>query len=238
MSPNFYYENKIWQKGYRWVAGLDEVGRGALAGPLVCGCVVFIKNKSSFDKKSDIKIDDSKKLTILQRKHASDWIKNNSFWGVGEVSVGEINKKGITKATASGFRRAIAHCNSKLNNRIIYILIDAFYIPYVRGIRQPHKKLKIYKNNRNNLNKIINNGNQIAIINGDEKSISIAAASIIAKVYRDNIMIKLGKKANYKKYSWDSNKGYGTNKHQKAIIKFGITKHHRKLFIRNINLKQ
>lgn len=91
---------------------------------------------------------------------------------------------------------------------IDFLLIDAFYLPYTKGLRRK---------------------NQLAIIKGDQKSFSIAAASIIAKVYRDNLMVKLSRK--YEKYGWRKNKGYGTKKHIQAIKKWGITRLHRKQFL-------
>lgn len=183
---------------------MDEVGRGSFAGPVVAGTVAF-----SPDLKVGVKINDSKKLTPRQREIANKWIKNNALaWGIGEAGVGKINKFGIKKATEIAFRKAINNCKPEIN----FLLIDAFFVPYVRGLRRK---------------------NQLPIINGDEKSLSIAAASIIAKVYRDNLMASLAKKPKYRKYKWQKNKGYGTKEHQKAIRRYGVTKLHRKLFVRN-----
>lgn len=200
--PNFSFEKKLWKK-HKFVAGMDEVGRGALAGPVVAGAVVFPP-----DLKIEVKINDSKKLTKKRRETADNWIKRNAVsWGIGEAGVGKINKLGIKKATEIAFRRAIKNCGE-----INYLLIDAFFVPYVAGLRRR---------------------NQLAIVKGDQKSLSIAAASIIAKVYRDNLMTKLSRDSKYKKYKWEKNKGYGTKDHQKAIKKYGPTRLHRKLFIRN-----
>jgi ribonuclease HII len=128
--------------------------------------------------------------------------------------VAQINNLGIKKASEIAFRRAIANCKQSLPQggklKIDYLLIDAFYIPYVKGLRRKNQK---------------------AIIKGDTKSISIAAASIIAKVYRDKLMQKLGKHPKYKKYGWGRNKGYGTLEHRSAIKKYGITRQHRKQFV-------
>lgn len=200
--PNFSFEKKLWKK-YRYIAGADEVGRGSFAGPVVAGAVVFPP-----DLKVEVRINDSKKLSQKRREIANKWIRENSLaWGIGEAGVGKINKYGIKKATEIAFRRAIKNCGE-----VNYLLIDAFFVPYVKGLRRK---------------------NQLPIINGDEKSLSIAAASIIAKVHRDNLMVSLGKKPKYRKYKWQKNKGYGTRKHQKAISKYGITRLHRKLFVRN-----
>ncbi len=244
--PNFHFETKLWKKGFKYVGGADEVGRGCLAGPVVCGVVVFDKQttknlKNLKTKKSYIKINDSKKVTTKQREIADKWIKENCLtWGVGIGTVTQINKKGIVGATASGFRRAVLAANERLNKRIDFILFDAFYIPYIRGLRIPIKSIRL-KNKKilrrsqdrtNKLKDVIFCGNQLAIVNGDEKSVTIGAASIIAKVYRDKLMLNLSKR--YKEYGWRKNKGYGTGKHINAIRKFGKTRYHRVLFLRNI----
>ncbi|QLG69276.1 MAG: Ribonuclease HII [Candidatus Woesebacteria bacterium] len=230
--PNFYYEKKILKKGYKVIAGLDEAGRGALAGPLVCAAVVFKGNFSEIIKqasKDQVKINDSKKLTENKRKEAYSWIRKNAFsFGVGVSSVSEINRYGIAKATFSGFRRAIREVEKRAGRRVNFILIDAFYVPYIEGIRMPKKTIR--KANRRT-KKVKIEGRQLAIIHGDEKSFSIAAASIIAKVYRDKIMKKISRLAAYKKYNWEKNKGYGTSDHLLALKKFGLTKEHRSSFI-------
>jgi ribonuclease HII len=155
-----------------------------------------------------VKIDDSKRLTREQREIAEKWIIENSLtWGIGESSVSEINKLGIIGATNRAYRRAIY---SITGHNIDHLLIDGFAVP--RAVGFPKKR-------------------QTAIIRGDQKSFSIAAASIIAKVYRDNLMKKLS--GHYKHYHWHSNVGYGTKVHRDAIIKHGVTAHHRELFVRN-----
>jgi ribonuclease HII len=241
--PNLKYEKILWNKNYHFVAGLDEVGRGSLAGPVVTGCVVFDRHFATTFKKSTtlqgVRVDDSKKLTNLQRQKADRWIKDNCLaWGIGVGSVAEINRKKISKTTASGFRRAIANAQSRGNLRIDYLLIDAFYIPYTRGLRMPLKRLRKRLKQKKNIKTGENLGNQLAIVNGDCKSVSIAAASIIAKVYRDRLMAALGKKLPYRKYRWDKNKGYGTRLHLAAIRKYGVTRHHRRDFVKKIPFKR
>lgn len=245
MAPDFRYEKRLWKRGYRVVAGADEVGRGAWAGPIVAGAVVFApapQNKiSKIKNQKGVRIDDSKKLTPKERERAEKWIKKNALcWGLGQASVSEINKYGMGKASKMAFRRAVGECNKKLGYRwsVIslqssvvsrqlsdnrkprtetrklkteFLLIDAFYLPYTRGIRRK---------------------NQLAIVNGDEKCFSIAAASILAKVYRDKLMRKLSRR--YPRYKWAKNKGYGTREHQDAIRKYGITRLHRRKFIKSI----
>ncbi|HKB88530.1 MAG TPA: ribonuclease HII [Patescibacteria group bacterium] len=206
--PDFSFENKLHKLGYKLIAGVDEVGRGSFAGPVVAGAVI-LNNQIYKSANLQIKINDSKKLSKKQREVADKWIRKNAIaFGIGQASVAQINKFGIKKATEIAFRKAIKNCGI----RIDYLLIDAFYIPYVKGLRRKNQK---------------------AIIKGDSKSVSIAAASIIAKVYRDDLMTRLSKQSKYKKYSWHKNMGYGTKDHRNAIQKYGATKLHRKLFVRN-----
>lgn len=202
-APNFIFEKNLWRAGFSSIAGVDEVGRGAFAGPVVAGCVVFSKKTRV---PPDVKIDDSKKLTPPQREKSSFWIKKNCLsYGIGLASVSVINRKGIKKATEIAFRKAIRNVKD-----IDFLLIDAFFIPYVSGLRRKNQK---------------------AIIKGDSKSYSIAAASIIAKTYRDSVMEKLGEKREFAKYGWIKNKGYGTLFHRQAILEKGVSKHHRTKFV-------
>lgn len=212
-SADFYFENKHWKNGLENVAGVDEVGRGSFAGPVVASAVVFSPQYEIGIRNDElgIRIDDSKKLTRLQREKADIWIRQNAItWGIGEASAKIINRLGMTGATNIAFRKAVKVANITLVNKISYLLIDAYFIPYIRGIPRSH---------------------QHAIINGDEKSYSIAAASIVAKVYRDALMEKIGSRRSYKKYKWALNKGYGTNHHREAILKYGTTGYHREQFV-------
>lgn len=210
-NPDFIHEIQLIKKGHKIIAGADEVGRGAFAGPVVAGIVVFPLKIKKRKYKTPVKIDDSKKLTIKQREKANVWIRENAlFWGVGEASVFEINRKGFMKSLHSGFRRAVKNATVSNGLRIDYLLVDAINIPYIRGLPK---------------------GRQKAIIGGDGLSFSIAAASIVAKVYRDNLMKSLGKESDFKKYHWCKNKGYGTNAHRNAILEHGICEHHREAFV-------
>lgn len=215
--PNLKHEKSLWKKGFL-VIGVDEVGRGCLAGPLTVGAVCFpiLCNKDQIQELEFIGINDSKKLTKLKREELSKIIKKTSILhATATVGVNIINKKGVVKAIQMAARKAIKNIRSKTKNKKLnynfYILADAFYIKYVKGIG-----LK----------------NQKAIIHGDEISISIAAASIIAKVERDKLMDTLSKK--HPKYKWSKNKGYGTREHINAIKRHGTTNLHRDLFVRNI----
>lgn len=231
---SFDFEKDCWDKGLDIVAGADEVGRGCFAGPVVAACVVFSRvdclNASSrsvggryevkFPGSSFIYIDDSKKLTHVQRVKASLWIEKHArAWGVGQASVSEINRLGLGKSTNRAFRRAVASLVNKLQHgsRVDRLLVDAFYVPFLKGLPI---------------------SNQEAIKGGDGKSFSIAAASIVAKVYRDKLMFRLGSLDKYIDYKWKKNKGYGTREHIYAISKYGITKYHRRSFVSKCLTKQ
>jgi len=221
-TPSFRYEKKLWKR-YKFVAGVDEVGRGSFAGPVVAGCVVFPKQ---IKIPRDVSVNDSKKVSPRKRLIASVWIKENSLaWGIGESSASLINRIGMAKATKRAFRKAISEARKRLGKPIDYLLIDALFIPYVSELparRRKDTRGRFRKNPK---------GRQMAIVDGDEKSLTIAAASIIAKVYRDRLMASLSKKPNLKKYGWGTNKGYGTKQHQRALKKYGLTRYHRKEFV-------
>ena len=176
------------------MAGVDEVGRGCLAGPVFAAAVILNNNINTKD------IKDSKKIPFMKRILLSEYIKKNSIYAVGTASVEEINKINILNASLLSMKRAL----SKLKLKPSMAYIDGLFVP---------KNMEIKCK---------------AFIKGDEKIISIAAASIVAKATRDLFMIKLGKK--FPKYRWNKNFGYGTAEHIKSLRKYGITKHHRKKF--------
>lgn len=213
MLPNLKEEKRLWRKGYT-VIGVDEVGRGAFAGSLAVGAVVFTPttNNERTNYLLSLGINDSKKLSPRKRKKLAKIIKEASpFYSIAKVGVGVINKVGVGRATQIGIRKAVGDIRKKLDSRRLFLLVDAFYVRYVRGVGLINQK---------------------GIVHGDEKSLSIAAASIIAKVERDALMRRLAKK--YPNYRWRKNKGYGTAEHRFAIKRFGKTKLHREAFIRNI----
>ena len=174
-------------------AGVDEVGRGCLAGPVVSAAVIL---KKGINLKL---LKDSKKITFRKRENISEHIKENSYFAIGLATVEEILKLNILHASLLSMKRAI----NQLMIKPDITLIDGNFAP---------ADIKNYR----------------TIINGDEKVKAISAASIIAKVYRDRLMIKLSKK--FSNYAWDRNFGYGTKAHLKGLKKFGITAHHRKGF--------
>ena len=174
-------------------AGVDEVGRGCLAGPVVSAAVILKKS-------ANLKLlKDSKKISYNKRLKVAEHIKLNSYYSVGMASVDEIFDLNILQATLISMKRSII----KLSIKPELVLIDGTFAP--KGIK-----------------------NCKTIINGDEKVKCISAASIIAKTYRDLLMIKLSKKFNH--YAWERNFGYGTEAHMKGLKKFGITSHHRRGF--------
>ena len=174
-------------------AGVDEVGRGCLAGPVVSAAVIL---KKSIDLSL---LKDSKKISFKKRTKIAEHIKLNSIYAIGFASVEEILKINILQAALLSMKRAI----DQLTVKPELILIDGNFAP---------QGLKNFK----------------TIVNGDEKIKSISAASIVAKVYRDKLMIKLSEK--FQNYAWEKNFGYGTKAHIKGLKKFGITSHHRKGF--------
>jgi len=278
--PSFREEKKLWKKGFKVVIGVDEVGRGSWAGPVVAAAVAFgvgrlphmakdVRRPLMKDSKlissslkerrppktrdnleriyrpafysfasgqpprhylsliENLGINDSKALRSQKRSQLAEKIKECSLsWAIGEVKVGVINRVGIGKATTMAMRKALRQVQDEFPNVKTFVLVDGFHIRYLRGLGLRNQK---------------------AIIGGDKKSISCAAASILAKVYRDNLMKKLvrehpqyrwgkNKQSLFRAkgrdiYGWARNKGYGTREHQEAILKHGITRLHRKKFV-------
>lgn len=209
--PNLSEERRLWRKGFI-VIGIDEVGRGAFAGPLCVGGVTFspTTNYERITKLLSYGINDSKKLKPSARKMLSKIIQKESLaYYVSTISVPKINRVGISKATFMGMRDVVKNICEKLPQGKIFVLIDKFYVKYLKGIG-----LK----------------NQKGIVHGDEISLSISAASIIAKVHRDNQMGRLSDK--YPAFKLRRNKGYGTLFHRQALGEFGKTKIHRIQFVK------
>ncbi|MDB8789687.1 ribonuclease HII [Romboutsia sp. 1001216sp1] len=192
------FENEGYEKGYIYIGGIDEAGRGPLAGPVVASVVVF-KQGTKIEG-----INDSKKLSEAKREELFDIIKEEALdYGIGIVNNEEIDKFNILNATYMAMKKAL-NCLKKSPD---YLLIDAATIPGVDIVQNP-------------------------IIKGDSKSISIAAASILAKVTRDNLMYQYDEM--YPEYGFKGHKGYGTKEHYEAIEKHGITPIHRKSFLKNV----
>lgn len=210
-KPDFSFELKYFGK-YSDIIGIDEVGRGAFAGPVVAGACALKRKYYNDDNilRSIISlgINDSKLLSPQERKNMVPKIEKYFDWAVGEADVFVINSSGIVSATQKAARKAINLLLSKIMPENPFLLCDAFPIPYLKSISR--KK-------------------QLAIIKGDQKCISISAASIVAKVYRDRLMKKLSR--DFRLYHWGKNKGYGTLSHRVIIKEHGTTILHRKQFV-------
>ena len=187
------FEQNLYLKGINLIAGVDEVGRGPLVGPVVCAAVILPKDFY------DERINDSKKLTEKKRELLYDVIYENAISiGIGMCTNTEIDEINILEATKKAMKEAINNLSIKPE----HVLIDAVKL----DIDIP----------------------STSIIKGDAKSESIAAASIIAKVTRDRMMVELDKI--HPEYDFKHNKGYGTKSHIEAIYKYGILPEHRKTF--------
>ena len=189
-------EKKYWLKGFKYIAGIDEAGRGPLAGPVVCSSVMFRRNIGQIKD-----IDDSKKLNKKQREYLFNIICEKAF-SISICIVDEtiIDKINIFQATVFGMK----NCIEQLDPMPEVVLVDGMKLPVSDNI--------IMKK----------------IIKGDSKVMSIASASIIAKVTRDNIMHFYHKR--YPDYGFDKNSGYPTRLHKEAINKYGILGIHRRTF--------
>ena len=206
MNPTMEYEDGLRVGGIRHVAGIDEVGRGPLAGPVVAAAVVLPIDFSVAG------VNDSKKLTAKKREELFTAIVQQSLaYGIGMVDNCIVDEINILEATRRAMADAVRAADKKLletaGASIEHLLIDAVSL----------KDVKIP---------------QTSIIKGDEKSVSIAAASIIAKVTRDRMMCEFHKV--YPGYGFDKNKGYGTKAHFEGIAKHGICEIHRISFLRRI----
>ncbi|AYF02205.1 ribonuclease HII [Paracoccus yeei] len=193
-GPDYTLEQDAILRGARHVAGVDEVGRGPLAGPVTAAAVIL-----------DIRcipdgLDDSKKLTPSRRALLAEAIMARCDWAVAHASVEEIDRLNILRASHLAMCRALAG----LRRRPCVALIDGNMLP--RDLDLPGQ----------------------AVVGGDARCLSIAAASIIAKVFRDRIMVDLAQQ--HPGYGWDVNAGYPTPAHRQALLDLGITPYHRRSF--------
>jgi len=194
-------EKRILRKGFKAIAGVDEAGRGALFGPVVAAAVILpdaIIKKNLPEWAKEI--DDSKVLSPLKRKRVAKAIVTNATSvGIGLATNFEIDQKNIYWASISAMKKAVENMSVTPD----FILVDGFSL---NDVNYP----------------------QLGVSQGDKKSISIAAASIVAKVLRDEMMIRLDKV--YEGYSLSKNKGYGTREHYRALREAGATYFHRQTF--------
>jgi len=188
------YEERFWSRGFSRVAGVDEVGRGPLAGPVVAAAVVLPEGLSIPGAT------DSKKLTPTRREAlAAEITREAAAIGLGAASVREIDRLNILVGTRLAMTRALA----LLPSRPDHVVVDG--LP-VSGLEWDHD----------------------AVVGGDGRIHSISCASILAKVVRDRLMVRLSRR--YPGYGWESNKGYGTEEHRDALDRLGPTPHHRLSF--------
>lgn len=197
------YENALYTEKIEWIAGIDEVGRGPLAGPVVAAAVILPMDFNV------IGIDDSKKLTPKKRDELFEKIQETAIaYSIGIVDNQIIDRINILEATKLAMKKAIEDLQKSY--QIQHILLDAIVL---KDVSIP----------------------QTSIIKGDAKSVSIAAASILAKVTRDRMMQNYHEKYPY--YAFNSNKGYGTKAHYAGIEANGICPLHRRTFLKNILIK-
>jgi len=197
-SPTFAHELKLWQQGYQHVAGVDEVGRGALAGPVVAGAVILPPHAELAGIWTQVR--DSKQLTATARVALAPQIMAAAVaWAVGSTSAEEIDRIGI----AAGTRQAMVQAIIQLHPQPDHLLIDWVRLPQI-------------------------NIAQSSFIKADQQSVTVAAASILAKVYRDQVLIDLADE--YPSYGFAQHKGYGTRAHLAALTAHGPCLIHRHSF--------
>ena len=197
--PDYEFENAAVNSGFSCICGVDEAGRGPLAGP-VCAAAVILPAGAVIEG-----LDDSKKLTEKKRERLYDIIKQTAVaYSVAYGTLEEIETVNILEATYLAMNRAIEGLNVKPD----FALIDGNRVP--RGIKIPCE----------------------TIVKGDSKSMSVAAASVLAKVTRDRLMLEYDKK--YPEYNFKKHKGYGTKEHTELIKQYGPCEIHRLSFLKNI----
>jgi len=197
-KPTFLEETKLWRANYHLVAGIDEAGRGALAGPVVAAAVI-VPPESKYAGVWRL-VDDSKRLTAMQRTHLAREVQEHALaWGIGVVDAIQIDENGIGPATKQAMMDAIA----ALDVRADFLLID--------WVRLPNCPIE-----------------QKSYTKADQRIVSVAAASILAKVHRDNLLCELH--TDFPCYGFAQHKGYGTAQHRAAIEQYGPCPSHRHSF--------
>ncbi len=194
LNPDYSFEGAAHMRGHSLVAGVDEVGRGPLAGPVTAAAVVL--DPAHIPKG----LNDSKKLSAKRRQALHDELLLCADVSIAHASVEEIDELNILRASHLAMERAVAG----LKQRPDHLLIDGNMIP--RGL----------------------SGSCEAIVKGDSRSVSISAASIVAKICRDYVMWDLAQ--HYPGYGWETNAGYPSKSHKSALEKLGVTPHHRRSF--------
>ena len=204
-KPDLHYEKELWKAGFQYIAGLDEAGRGALAGPVVAAVVILPDDNRHLERTLS-GVNDSKLLTPSARDQLTPRIKKFAFaWGAGFATSLEIDSLGVVAATRLAALRALE-----------YIPVVPDYLLTDFRLELPELDIP-----------------QISLVKGDQKSLSIAAASILAKTARDEYMHELD--SQYSQYGFARHKGYGTLKHREVIARIGQSPIHRKSFtLKNI----
>lgn len=198
--PSLDLENSLWSEGAEWVAGMDEVGRGPLAGPVVIGILAMRKGEGVLEG-----VRDSKTTSQKQREKLHEAIKSSHiFHAIGEASNDEIDSMGLAEAINVAMGRAVSNLTNLMRKSPDVLLIDGKNVRDIEGFRC------------------------IKMDRGDSLHYTISAASIIAKVYRDGLMIEYG--GEFPEYGFEKHMGYGTKVHLDAIKQFGVTRIHRKSF--------
>lgn len=192
--PDLSFETEARATGARLIAGVDEAGRGPLAGPVTAAAVILP------DGPLPPGLNDSKKLSPKRREVLAAWITAHADWSVAHASVAEIDALNILRASHLAMCRALAG----LRQRPCLALIDGNLLP--QGLDCPGQ----------------------TIVKGDARSLSIAAASVMAKLWRDRIMVDLAQQ--HPGYGWDRNAGYTSPAHKQALLDLGVTPHHRRSF--------
>ena len=193
-GPDFSFEEAAFAAGARFVAGVDEVGRGPLAGPVSAAAVILDVTRIPDG------LNDSKQLSAKRRAELAVQIMETADWCVAHASVEEVDRLNILQASHLAMCRAV----QGLRQRPCLALVDGNRLP--RDLPVPGQ----------------------AVVKGDARSLSIAAASIIAKLLRDRIMVDLAQQ--HPGYGWDVNAGYPTKQHRQALLDLGVTPHHRRSF--------
>ncbi|HDS11321.1 MAG TPA: ribonuclease HII [Candidatus Wirthbacteria bacterium] len=211
-DPSLRHEKTLQNQGFLHIAGLDEAGRGPWAGPVVAAAIIL---PPQIDPKHLKGLKDSKAMTAKQKQTWFELIPQISLQiGTGQASAALIDQIGIVPATKTAMLQALCQLD-----KCDYILND--------GIKFAPKDLKLFPNIAIRFPSLLPN-HQTSFIKGEQESFSIAAASVLAKVTRDNLLIKLDSK--YPNYGFAKHKGYGTKEHQQALLKYGICPEHRQSF--------
>lgn len=203
-TASLIHERNYYKMGCRVIFGIDEAGRGPWAGPVAAGAVALPLNQSNLNKQL-AGVRDSKDMTPNQREGLVDTIKETALaWGVGHSTAREIDELGIVPATKTAMQRALASALEDSDLEPDCLFLDYMLWPERRDIPQ------------------------VSIVSGDKHSLSIACASVLAKVWRDTFMLELD--AEFPHYGFASHKGYGTKAHREALEKYGPTDFHRKYY--------